>query len=227
MTSPRRWFGPHWDKVPALDPVGVEDILMGCGQPGGEQGFNLGRNVSCVQLGYDHIPGTTITRYCASSAQTTRMAMHAIKAGEGDTFISAGVETISRFDKGEAPDSLPDTQNPLYNEAQKRTALLAQGGSRWQDPRDGGLVPDAYIDMGQTAENVAQLSGISREDQDHWAVRSQNRVEAAIAKGHYAREITPVTRPMTQSFPTTTAPALAPRTTRSASCVRCFGPTVP
>jgi acetyl-CoA C-acetyltransferase len=181
------------EKVPALDPVGVEDILMGCGQPGGEQGFNLGRNVA-IQLGYDHIPGTTITRYCASSLQTTRMAMHAIKAGEGDVFISAGVETISRFDKGES-DSLPDTQNPLYDEAQKRTAVLAEGGHRWQDPRDEGLLPDAYIDMGQTAENVAQLTGISREDQDHWAVRSQNRVEAAIAKDHYAREITPVTLP--------------------------------
>lgn len=181
------------DAVPEVDPRSVEDILLGCGQPGGEQGFNLGRNVA-IQLGYDHIPGTTITRYCASSLQTMRMALHAIRSGEGDTFIAAGVETISRFDKGES-DSLPGTQNPLYDAAQQRTDLLAQGGAQWRDPREEGLLPDAYISMGQTAENVAQLTGISREAQDRWAVRSQNRAEEAIAAGHYAREITPVTLP--------------------------------
>ncbi len=167
--------------------------MLGCGQPGGEQGFNLGRNVA-IQLGYDHMPGTTITRYCASSLQTIRMAKHAINSGEGDVFIAAGVETISRFDKGES-DSLPDTQNPIYADAQARTAALARGGGAWSDPRDDGLLPDAYIDMGQTAENVAQLTGISREEQDRWAVRSQNRAEAAISSGHYEREITPVTLP--------------------------------
>ena len=178
------------DAVPEVEPCSVEDILLGCGQPGGEQGFNLGRNVA-IQLGYDHIPGTTITRYCASSLQTMRMAMHAIKAGEGETYVAAGVETISRFDKGES-DSLPGTQNPLYDAAQRRTARLAQGGSLWRDPREDGLLPDAYISMGQTAENVAQLTGISREEQDRWAVRSQNRAESAIVSGHFAREITPV-----------------------------------
>lgn len=178
------------DAVPALEPSEVEDIMMGCGQPGGEQGFNLGRNVA-LQLGYDHLPGTTVTRYCASSLQTLRMAMHAIRAGEGVAYISGGVETVSRFHKGES-DSLPDTQNPIYEAAQRRTAELAKGG-RWTDPRDSGRLPDAYIDMGQTAENVAQLTGISREDQDRWAVRSQNRAEAAIDDGHFAREITPVT----------------------------------
>ncbi|EKT76537.1 acetyl-CoA acetyltransferase, partial [Rhodococcus opacus M213] len=148
------------DKVPALDPTDINDLILGCGLPGGEQGFNMGRNVA-VQLGYDFIPGTTITRYCSSSLQTTRMALHAIKAGEGDVFISAGVETVSRFVKGNS-DSLPDTQNPLYADAQTRTEKLAQGGQQWADPREEGLVPDTYIAMGQTAENVAQITGITR-----------------------------------------------------------------
>ncbi len=85
------------DKVPQLDPRDIDDLMLGCGLPGGEQGFNMGRTVA-VQLGYDHLPGCTITRYCSSSLQTTRMAMHAIKAGEGDVFISAGVEAVSRAD---------------------------------------------------------------------------------------------------------------------------------
>ncbi|ABG95263.1 MULTISPECIES: acetyl-CoA C-acetyltransferase [Rhodococcus] len=181
------------DKVPALDPTDINDLILGCGLPGGEQGFNMGRNVA-VQLGYDFIPGTTITRYCSSSLQTTRMALHAIKAGEGDVFISAGVETVSRFTAGNS-DSLPDTQNPLYADAQTRTEKLAQGGQTWVDPRQEGLVPDTYIAMGQTAENVAQITGITREEQDRWAVRSQNRAEEAIGAGFFEREITPVTLP--------------------------------
>ncbi|MBY6538568.1 acetyl-CoA C-acetyltransferase [Rhodococcus sp. BP-349] len=181
------------DKVPALDPTMIDDLLMGCGLPGGEQGFNIGRNVA-IQLGYDFLPGTTITRYCSSSLQTTRMALHAIKAGEGDVFISAGVETVSRFVKGNS-DSYPDTQNPIYADAQARTEKIAEGGQTWSDPRENGNLPDAYIAMGQTAENVAQLTGISREEQDHWGVRSQNRAEEAIAKGHFQNEITPVTLP--------------------------------
>src|SRR4051795_744480 len=87
------------DKVPGLDPSDLDDFYLGCGLPGGEQGFNMARVVS-VLLGFDHLPGATITRYCSSSLQTTRMAFHAIKAGEGDAFISAGVEMVSRFVKG-------------------------------------------------------------------------------------------------------------------------------
>ena len=181
------------DKIPALDPTDIDDLLLGCGLPGGEQGNNLAR-VIAVQLGYDFLPGATITRYCSSSLQTTRMAFHAIKAGEGDVFISAGVETVSRFVKGTS-DSLPDTRNPLFAEAQERTAVAAQGGVQWHDPREDGVVPDIDIAMGQTAENVVQLTGISREDQDHWGVRSQNRAEEAIKSGHFEREITPVTLP--------------------------------
>jgi acetyl-CoA C-acetyltransferase len=181
-------------KVPELDPREIVDLILGCGQPAGESGNNLGRAVA-VQAGMDHLPGVTVNRYCSSSLQTTRMAFHAIKAGEGEAFISAGVETVSRFFKGSA-DGLPDTQNPIYAEAQARTEKRASGGAEtWQDPRTTGRLPDVYISMGQTAENVAQLLGMSRQEQDEFAVRSQNLAEKAIANGFWAREITPVTLP--------------------------------
>ncbi|SMD25361.1 acetyl-CoA C-acetyltransferase [Lentzea albidocapillata] len=182
------------DKVPQLDPAQIDDLMLGCGLPGGEQGFNMARIVS-VLLGYDNLPGTTVTRYCASSLQTTRMALHAIKAGEGDVFISAGVETVSRFAKGSS-DSWPDTHNPLFGEAEARTASVAQtGASEWVDPRSLDVVPDVYVPMGQTAENLALLKGISRQEMDEFGVRSQNLAEKAIADGFWAREITPVTLP--------------------------------
>ncbi|MFC4125670.1 acetyl-CoA C-acetyltransferase [Nocardia rhizosphaerae] len=181
-------------KVPALDPSTINDIMLGTGSPAGEGGFGMARNVA-VQLGLDTVPGTTVQRYCASSLQTTRMAFHAIKAGEGDVFISAGVETVSRYAKGSA-DSWPDTKNPEFAQAEARTKETAEGGKgQWHDPREDGLLPDVYIPMGQTAENVATLTGITREDQDHWGVRSQNRAEEAIENGFFEREITPVTLP--------------------------------
>lgn len=181
------------DKVPALDPREIDDLMLGCGQPGGEAGFNIGRAVA-VQLGYDFLPGTTVNRYCSSSLQTTRMAFHAIKAGEGDAFISAGVETVSRFLKGTS-DGWPDSKNELYADAMARTDQAAAGATEWHDPREDGLLPDVYIAMGQTAENVVLHTGISREDQDHWGVRSQNRAEEAIKSGFFEREISPVTLP--------------------------------
>ena len=181
------------DKVPELDPRDIEDLYLGCGLPGGEMGFNMGRVVA-ILLGYDHLPGATITRYCSSSVQTSRMAYHAIKAGEGDVFISAGVETVSRFRKGTS-DHLPDTQNPLFDEAKARTDEMAKGGQDWHDPREADGLPDAYIAMGQTAENVANLRGISRQEQDEFGVRSQNLAEKAIADGFWDNEITPVTLP--------------------------------
>src|SRR5881398_362782 len=104
------------DKVPQLSPEQIDDLILGCGLPGGEQGFNMARVVS-VLLGYDFLPGTTITRYCSSSLQSTRMAFHAIKAGEGDVLISAGVEMVSRFVKGNS-DSLPETKNEYFAEAE-------------------------------------------------------------------------------------------------------------
>lgn len=181
-------------KVPELDPRDIDDLHLGCGLPGGEQGNNLGRIVA-VQMGMDHLPGCTVTRYCSSSLQTSRMALHAIKAGEGDVFISAGVEMVSRFTKGNS-DSLPDTHNPLFAEAEARTAEVAtQEGTTWHDPREDGLVPDAYIGMGQTAENLARLKGVTRQDMDEFGVRSQNLAEEAIKNGFWEREITPVTLP--------------------------------
>jgi acetyl-CoA C-acetyltransferase len=182
------------DKVPELPPAEVEDLMLGCGLPGGEQGYNMGRIVA-VELGLDTVPGTTITRYCSSSLQTIRMATHAIRAGEGDVFVAAGVEAVSRFEKGSS-DGLPGTQNPLFDEAQARTAATAAAGAdEWHDPRADGLLPDAYIAMGQTAENVALAENVSREEMDHFAVRSQNRAEQSAADGFWAREITPVTLP--------------------------------
>jgi acetyl-CoA C-acetyltransferase len=181
------------DKVPALDPRDIDDLMMGCGQPAGEAGYNIGRAVA-VELGYDFLPGTTVNRYCSSSLQTTRMAFHAIKAGEGDAFISAGVETVSRFMKGSA-DGWPDAKNSSFADAQARSDQAALGGTEWHDPREDGLLPDVYIAMGQTAENVALFTGISREDQDHWGVRSQNKAEEAINSGFFDREIVPVTLP--------------------------------
>jgi acetyl-CoA C-acetyltransferase len=182
-------------KVPELDPRDIDDLMLGCGLPGGEQGYNLGRVVA-VQMGMDHLPGCTITRYCSSSLQTSRMALHAIKAGEGDVFISAGVEMVSRSIKGSS-DGLPDTKNPLFADAEARTVATAStiGAPVWEDPRQSDLVPDVYIAMGQTAENLAGLKGISRREQDEFGVRSQNLAEKAIADGFWEREITPVTTP--------------------------------
>ncbi|MFF3605829.1 acetyl-CoA C-acetyltransferase [Streptomyces sp. NPDC002463] len=181
-------------KVPELDPREITDLMLGCGLPGGEQGWNMGRNVA-VLSGYDHLPGTTITRYCSSSLQTTRMAFHAIKAGEGNAYISAGVESVSRFRNGTS-DHIPghDILNPAFGDAGKRTHERTQGGaSDWTDPRETGALPDVYITMGQTAENVQQVLGMSREEQDAFAVRSQNLAVQRVEEGFWAREITPVT----------------------------------
>jgi acetyl-CoA C-acetyltransferase len=181
-------------KVPQLDPADIGDLILGCGLPGGEQGFNMARVVA-ILLGHDHLPGTTVNRYCSSSLQTTRMAFHAIKAGEGDVYISAGVECVSRFAKGSS-DSLPDTKNPRFDDAQSRTDRARSGESGpWHDPRQDGLLPDVYVAMGETAENVAQLRGVTREQQDEFGVRSQNLAEKALANGFWQREITPVTLP--------------------------------
>jgi acetyl-CoA C-acetyltransferase len=178
------------DKVPGLDPNDVEDLMLGCGLPGGEAGNNMARVVTTL-LGYE-IPGTTLTRYCSSSVQTSRMAFHAIKAGEGDVFISAGVETVSRFQFGTS-DHIPNTRNPKFEDAEKRTEEFAKGGHEWHDPREDGNLPDIYIAMGQTAENVAQMRGLDRKELDEFAVRSQNLAEKAINDGFWANEITPVT----------------------------------
>ena len=166
------------DQVPQLERGEVEDLICGCGLPGGEQGFNIGRNVAI--LAGMNVPGTTITRYCSSSLQTTRMAAHAIHTGEGDVFLSVGIECVSRFLNGSSDD--PKTQNPRL-----------QPGNR-----EG--FPDVYIAMGQTAENVAAREEISREEMDQFALRSQQRAVAAQDDGFFAREIVPVALPNGDTF---------------------------
>lgn len=179
------------DQVPELPREEIEDLMLGCGLPGGEQGFNMGRVVS-VLAGLPDVPGTTVNRYCSSSLQTIRMAAHAIKAGEGDAYIAAGVETVSRFTKGNS-DSLPDTENPSFSDAKARSAAgLAEGAPDWTVAE--GL-PDVYIAMGQTAENVADHKGVSRERMDEYALRCQQQAGAAIERGFFANDITPVTLP--------------------------------
>lgn len=183
-------------KVPGLDPARIDDLLLGCGLPGGKQGMNMARIVA-VLCGWDTVPGVTVTRYCSSSLQTTRMAFHAIKAGEGDVFVSAGVESVSSFATGSS-DDIPgmDLTNPVFADALARTEKRAGAGTgAWTDPRLEGALPDAYIAMGQTAENVAALRHVTRADQDEFAARSQQRAEAAIAAGFWAGDITPVTLP--------------------------------
>ena len=180
-------------KVPGLDPRDIDDLILGNAQPAGEAGNNLARVVS-VLAGMDHLPGVTVNRYCSSSLQTTRMAFHAIKAGEGEAFISGGVETVSRFGHGFS--DAPEARNALFADAEARTESRATAGAEaWQDPRTSGVLPDVYIAMGQTAENVAQLLGMSRREQDEFAVRSQNLACQRIEEGFWKREITPVVLP--------------------------------
>src|SRR5690349_8616348 len=174
------------DKVPALDPQTVEDVVWGCGQPGGEAGYNIAR-VAALLAGLADVPGVTVNRYCSSSLQTIRMAAHAIKAGEGDVFVAGGVETVSRYLHG-ASDTGP--HNALFADAEARTAERTGGAGSWEPP--AGL-PDIYIAMGQTAENVVLSENVSREDMDAWGARSQQRAVAAQERGFFEREITPVT----------------------------------
>jgi acetyl-CoA C-acetyltransferase len=176
-------------KVPQLDPQSVEDVIMGSGQPGGEAGYNVGR-VAALLAGLPDVPGVTVNRYCSSSLQTIRMAAHAIRAGEGDVFVAAGVETVSRYANG-AADTGP--HNPLFADAEARTFERAPvAGDPWT-PLAG--LPDVYIAMGQTAENVAEYEKVSRQEQDEFAVQSQTRAVTAQETGFFEREIIPVTTP--------------------------------
>jgi acetyl-CoA C-acetyltransferase len=186
-------------KVPGFDPAaedgqGLDDILLGCAEPSGEAGSNMARVVA-VLAGLDRVPAATINRFCASSLQTLRMGFHAIKSGEAHAIVSAGVESVSRYQNwAGAGETDSSNHNPLFEAAAQRTAARAASNIPWTDPRLGGRLPDIYISMGQTAENVATSYGISRAEQDEWGVLSQNRAEAAIASGFYARDITPYTR---------------------------------
>ncbi len=183
------------DKVPALDPGLIEDLYLGCAEPSDFHGSNMARVVA-VLGGWDHMPGATVNRFCASSTQTMRMAFHAIKAGEGDVFVAAGVECVSHYvDFQGAGGSAEEHMNAKFADARARSEKIAAENLTWTDPRDEGLMPDVYLSMGQTAENVATLLGISRQRQDEWGVTSQNRCEEAIKSGFFEREIVPITTP--------------------------------
>ena len=178
------------EKVPELDPHSVEDLLVGCGQPAGESGFNIARVVA-VLAGLDDVPGVTVNRYCSSSLQTIRMAAHAIRAGEGDIFIAAGVETVSRFGNGASDNG--KAVNPRFAAAMERTQARSEKVTAPWTPPSG--LPDVYIAMGQTAENVAEFEKVSRLEMDEFAVRSQELAVAHQENGFFEREITPVTLP--------------------------------
>jgi acetyl-CoA C-acetyltransferase len=175
-------------KVPQLDPQLVEDVILGCGQPAGEAGYNIAR-VAAILAGLPDVPGVTVNRYCSSSLQTIRMAAHAIRAGEGDVFVAAGVETVSRYNHG-AADVGP--HNEQFATAEARTAARTPAAGEPWTPLEG-VFPDVYIAMGQTAENVAELKKVSREEQDEFALNSQLRAVAAQERGFFDREIIPVT----------------------------------
>ena len=176
------------DKVPDLPRDQIEDLIMGCGQPAGEAGFNIARAVA-VLAGLDEVPGVTVNRYCSSSLQTIRMAAHAIKAGEGDVFIAAGVETVSRYGNG-ASDTAP---NPAFATSGERTAERSLGGSPAWTPSEG--LPDIYIAMGQTAENVVEAEQVSRQEMDEFAKLSQDRAVANVENGWFNDEIVAMTLP--------------------------------
>jgi acetyl-CoA C-acetyltransferase len=176
------------EKVPALDPQSVEDLILGCGQPGGEAGYNAAR-VAAILAGMPDVPGVTVNRYCSSSLQAIRMAAHAIRAGEGDVFVCAGVETVSRFQFG-AADTGP--HNPKFAESEERSRERTNGASSWEPP--AGL-PDIYIAMGQTAENVRLAENVGRQEMDEFAALSQQRAVESQKNGFFEREITPVTLP--------------------------------
>jgi acetyl-CoA C-acetyltransferase len=173
-------------KVPSVKGSDIEDLIIGVGQPAGEAGFNLGRMVALL-AGIPEAPGVVVNRYCSSSLQTIRMAAHAIKAGEGDCFIAAGVEAVSRYQFG-AADTAP---NPVFKGPGERTKLRALGGQPVWTPQ-GGLA-DAYMAMGQTAENVREVEGVSREDMDWFAKRSQDLASANVSNGFFDAEISPLT----------------------------------
>jgi acetyl-CoA C-acetyltransferase len=175
-------------KVPQVQASDVEDLIMGCGQPAGESGFNIAR-ITAILAGLPDVPGVTVNRYCSSSLQTIRMAAHAIRAGEGDCFIAAGVETVSRYGAG-ASDTAP---NAIFSEPGARTAERSQGGHGVWTPPAG--LPDVYIAMGQTAENVREVENVSRQEMDEFSALSQQRAVANVENGFWADEITPVTMP--------------------------------
>jgi acetyl-CoA C-acetyltransferase len=157
------------DGVPELDRAEIVDVMVGCGFPQERQGMNLGRRAALLAELPETVPGTTVNRFCASSLQTIRMAFHAVKAGEGDVFIAAGVESISQVDG--YPKDAEELHPKLFG--------------------DDAPIANVYIPMGMTAENVAERWDVPREDMDRFAQRSQERAVAAQDSGFFDREVTP------------------------------------
>jgi acetyl-CoA C-acetyltransferase len=162
------------ERNPQVDFGQTNDVMMGAASSVGEQGYNVGRNATLLAGIDHHVPACTVNRFCASSLQTIRMAFHAINSGEGDQYIAAGVEAVSRAGLGAG--MMEEARHPRLN------------GS-------DGSAYDVYIPMGQTAENVAERCGVTREQQDEWAVISQNRAVDARDSGHFDPEIVPVPVP--------------------------------
>jgi len=181
-------------RVPGLEPDSVDDLIVGCAMPGGEQGFNIAR-IAALLLGWERVPAVTVNRYCTSSLQAIRMAAQAVRCGEAEVVVAAGVESLSRLERG-GPDDWPGTHNPLFALAGRRTVLGAEGGAEpWCDPRDQGLEPDPYIPVGLAAENVADEYGITRRDMDAYAARSHRLTQLALAEGFHFADIVPVKTP--------------------------------
>jgi acetyl-CoA C-acetyltransferase len=160
------------EKVPEVDTGEIVDVIAGCGFPEQKQGMNLGRRAALLAGFPEHVPGTTVNRFCASSLQTIRMAFHAIKAGEGDVFVACGVESISQVDG--YPKDVDELHPKLFG--------------------DNAEIANVYIPMGMTAENVAEQYDVSRDDMDRFAQQSQERAVAAQESGFFARELTPYTK---------------------------------
>jgi acetyl-CoA C-acetyltransferase len=173
------------DATPELDPADLDEVLLGCSLAAGEQGGNLAR-VLAVQLGLDGVPGSTINRYCASSMQTTRMADQAVRTGDGELFLSLGLESVSRV-RQPGPDPLAEERPAAFSGLRPSVP--------WQDPRERGELPDVFLGMGETAENVADLTGVTRQQMDEFAVRSQELAAQATASGFWKTELIPINTP--------------------------------
>ncbi|MET7442331.1 acetyl-CoA C-acyltransferase [Streptomyces sp. NPDC004082] len=179
-------------RTPGLEPADVDDLVVGCALPGGEQGFNIAR-IAAVLLGWDHVPGVTVNRFCTSSLQAIRMAAQAVRCGDADVVVAAGVESQSRLAYGSS-DTWPGTENPAFRQAGERTRQRSGPGAGlpWGDPREKGELPDPYIPVGLAAENTADLYGITRTDMDAYAVRSHQLTQHALSEGFHFGDIVPI-----------------------------------
>ena len=224
-TWPCRWFAPPWTRCPSSTRTSIDDLMMGCGQPGGESGFNIGRTVAVaarLRLPARH-HGQPLLLVVAAD-HPDGLPRH--QGRRGLRRSSPPASRRCRASPRAAPTAGRTPSNPLYAEAQARTAKVAESGADGvARPARGRHVPDVYIAMGQTAENVALLKDVSREDMDHFGVRSQNLAEQAIADGFWQRDITPVTLPDGTVSTRTTARAPASRSRRSPRSSRSSAPT--